>query len=314
MNKIKCLEPLLSTFQAVFPSRHQPTATLLLVSSPEQSWLSPRIGSEEPSGAQNWPFGPVSNGSDVAQAETAKSVPEREDGWPALETRQPDFEARFSNRFANAMPIRVAIVEDDRAVRENLAVLIGESPQFKCVAASPTAEEALEELPRVRPDVVLMDIHLPGESGIDCVPRLRKALPRTQVIMLTIEENPERVFESLKAGATGYLVKHASPREILDAVAEVHRGGAPMSSQIARKVVTAFRQPLPSAREDLRLSPREEQVVRLLAKGHRPKDIAEALEISLTTVNTYVRNIYEKLHVRSAAEAVARYKGTKSKA
>jgi DNA-binding NarL/FixJ family response regulator len=154
-----------------------------------------------------------------------------------------------------------------------------------------------------------MDIHLPGRSGIACVARLRTLLPQTHVIMLTIEEDSEQVFESMKAGATGYLVKHAAPGEILEAVAEVHGGGAPMSSHIARKVVTAFRQPSAPESEGLRLSPREEEVLRLLAKGHRSKEIADELGVGLGTVNTYVRHIYEKLHVRSRAEAVARFMG-----
>ena len=207
------------------------------------------------------------------------------------------------------MSIRVAIVEDDRAVRENLTVLINAAPGFACVASCDSAEAAWEWLPAIAPEVVLMDIHLPGHSGITCVARLRTLLPKTQVIMLTIEEDTEQVFESMKAGATGYLVKHAAPQEILEAVAEVQRGGAPMSSHIARRVVTAFRQPLRPENPDLKLSPREEEVLRLLAKGHRSKEIAAELGIVLGTVNTYVRNIYEKLHVRSRAEAVAKYFG-----
>jgi DNA-binding NarL/FixJ family response regulator len=203
--------------------------------------------------------------------------------------------------------IRVAIVEDDRAVRENLSLLIEAAHGFSCVARCASAEEAWQQLPDVSPDVVLMDIHLPGRNGINCLAHLRTVLPQTQVIMLTIEEDSELVFESMKAGATGYLVKHATPQEILEAVSDVHRGGAPMSSQIARKVVTAFRKQPEAPSSDARLSPREEQVLRLLAKGHRSKEIADELGVGLGTVNTYVRHIYEKLHVRSRAEAVARF-------
>jgi DNA-binding NarL/FixJ family response regulator len=205
------------------------------------------------------------------------------------------------------MSIRVAIVEDEESVRENLAVLVGDAPGFSCVAKCASAEEAWQVLPKVMPEVALMDIHLPGRSGIACVERLRKLLPQTQIIMLTIEEDSDRVFESLKAGATGYLVKHATPREILEAVAEVYRGGAPMSSGIARKVVSAFRQAVP-AEADLHLSTREEEVLRWLARGHRSKEIAEELGMGTGTVNTHIRHIYEKLHVRSRAEAVARLK------
>ncbi len=207
------------------------------------------------------------------------------------------------------MSIRVAIVEDDRVVRENLAVLINAAPGFTCVTACVNAEEALKQLPAVHPDVVLMDMHLPGRSGIECVARLKPVLPKTQIIMLTVEEDSERVFESLKAGATGYLLKHVSPEEILGAVADVHRGGAPMSSHIARMVVTTFRQASRTGATDLRLSPREEDILRLLAKGHRSKEIADELGIGVGTVNTHVRHIYDKLHVRSRAEAVARFVG-----
>ena len=209
------------------------------------------------------------------------------------------------------MNIRVAIVEDNRSVRDNLTLLVNKAPGFSCVASCPSAEEALASLPALMPDVVLMDIHLPGRSGIFCVTQLKTILPKTQVIMLTIEEDSDRVFESMKAGATGYLVIHVSTAEIREAVREVHQGGAPMSSQIARKVVNTFRQtPTPSV-SVLLLSPKEDQVLRLLAKGHRSKEIGEELRIELSTVNTHVRHIYEKLHVRSRAEAVAQLYASK---
>jgi DNA-binding NarL/FixJ family response regulator len=192
-------------------------------------------------------------------------------------------------------------------VRENLAVLIDAAPGFSCVGSCASAEEAWRLLPAIAPEVVLMDLHLPGESGISCVARLRGILPATQVIMLTVEEDTQQVFESLKAGATGYLVKNVEPEKILEAVKEVHNGGAPMSSQIAREVVSAFRQKPAGTEEGLSLSPREEAVLGLLAKGYRTKEIADELGLGVATVNTYVRHIYEKLHVRSRAEAVARY-------
>ncbi len=210
------------------------------------------------------------------------------------------------------MNIRVAIVEDNRSVRENLSVLINSAPEFSCVASCCSAEEALASLPSLNPDVVLMDIHLPGKSGIVCVTRLRALLPKIQIIMLTIEEDSERVFESMKAGATGYLVKHVRHQEILEAIADVHNGGAPMSSHIARKVVVALRQTADSDNPILLLSPKEDQVLRLLAKGHRAKDIGEEMEIGIGTVHTHVRHIYEKLHVRSSAEAVAKLYSTKN--
>jgi DNA-binding NarL/FixJ family response regulator len=204
------------------------------------------------------------------------------------------------------MSIRVAIVEDSPAVRENLAVLIDGAPGFHCVATCASAEAALNQLPAAVPEVVLMDIHLPGRSGISCVSSLRRLLPETQIIMLTVEEDGARVFDSLKAGAMGYLLKHTPPDRILEAVTEVHRGGAPMSSQIARMVVGNFRQDTGTQSAESSLSAREEEVLRLLAKGYRSKEIAEELEIGVATVNTHVRHIYEKLHVRSRAEAVAR--------
>lgn len=207
------------------------------------------------------------------------------------------------------MNIRVGIVEDDRSVRENLAVLIDRTPGFGCAAACASAEEALKRLPEAAPDVVLMDIHLPGLSGIACVARLRRQVPQTQVIMLTVEEDSEQVFESLKAGATGYLVKHVTPEEILEAVTEVHRGGAPMSSHIARRVVRTFLEQAPAGAVAIQLTPREEEILRLLAKGQRSKEIADQLAIGVGTVNTHVRRIYDKLHVRSRAEAVARFIG-----
>ena len=205
------------------------------------------------------------------------------------------------------MNIRVAIVEDEVSVRQNLAVLINKAPGFLCVGAFASAEEALAHIPALTPDVVLMDIHLPQRNGVECVAQLRTLVPHAQAIMLTVEEDTERVFESLKAGATGYLVKHVTPEEILEAISEVHRGGAPMSSHIARRVVITFRQPAQPGTPDPRLTAREEDILRLLAKGHRSKEIADELDIGLGTVNTHIRHIYEKLHVRSRAEAVARF-------
>lgn len=205
------------------------------------------------------------------------------------------------------MSIRVAIVEDDRTVRENLALLIDAAPGFRCAACCRSAEDALKQLPACTPDVVLMDIHLPTRDGVECVARLKPLLRQTQFIMLTVEEDTEVVFESLKAGATGYLVKHIPPEEILHAIAGVHAGGAPMSSHIARMVVSAFRQKTHAGLPPTPLSERESEVLHWLGKGFRSKEIADKLGIGVGTVNTYVRHIYEKLHVRSRAEAVAKH-------
>jgi len=203
------------------------------------------------------------------------------------------------------MSIHVAIIEDDLSMRENLAKFIDGTPGFACVAACSSAEEAIQRLSSIPADVALVDINLPGRSGVDFVREFKPTSPRAQIIMLTIEADSQRVFESLKAGATGYLVKHVAPEEILDAISEVQRGGAPMSSQIARLVVSTFREPAPAQTPEL--SARESEILSLLACGDRSKEIADKLNIGIGTVNTHVRHIYEKLHVRSRAEAVARF-------
>lgn len=203
--------------------------------------------------------------------------------------------------------IEVAIVEDNQTLREGLAVLLKGSPGFKCAGVFGTAEQALREIPIIRPDVVLMDINLPGESGIDCVRQLSAAMPKLMVIMLTIEADARRVFESLEAGAHGYLVKNEPLSEILAAIQEVHRGGSPMSSPIARMIVQRFHRAAPHAVNSEPLTPREHEILELTARGFRTKEAAEALNVSIRTVETHLRNIYEKLHVRSRVEAVTRY-------
>jgi DNA-binding NarL/FixJ family response regulator len=207
------------------------------------------------------------------------------------------------------MSIRVAIVEDNDTIRESLALILDGSPGLCCGGTWRTAEEALRGIPQRPIDVVLMDINLPGQSGIECVRRLRAVLPKLQIIMLTIEDDSRKVFESLKAGASGYLIKNLPPAQILAAVEEVHRGGSPMSSQIARMLVQQFQQSGRGQDEMARLTPREQEVLGLAVKGYRSKEIADALSLSTQTVQTHFRNIYEKLQVRSRAEAVARYLG-----
>ena len=207
------------------------------------------------------------------------------------------------------MSIRVGVVEDNASVREGLAELLENALGFICCAACASAEEAVRVLPAHTPDVVLMDINLPRTSGIDCVRRLKRLLPRAQFIMLTIEEDSRRVFGSLQAGATGYLVKNVPPQKILEAVAEVHRGGSPVSGQIARLLVASFQEPDCPCPEEENLTRREEEILRLIARGYRSKEVADELAISIQTVNTHLRNVYEKLHVRSRAEAVARLLG-----
>jgi DNA-binding NarL/FixJ family response regulator len=203
------------------------------------------------------------------------------------------------------MPIKVAIVEDDKGLRENLTRLINGSNGFHCAGAYVNAEAALAQIPREWPDVVLMDINLPRMSGIECTARLKSLRPPLQIIMLTVYVDSDLIFKSLKAGASGYLVKRTSPVQIMEALAEVHRGGAPMSSAIARRVVEHFQKLAPQPGGSL--TQREEEILAQLAQGYRDKEIAQRLSISIPTVRTHVRNIYERLHVRSRAEAVASF-------
>jgi len=208
------------------------------------------------------------------------------------------------------MTISVSIVEDDLKVRESLARLIDSSSGYRCVSQHASGEDALREIPRINPQVVLMDINLTGINGVECVRRLKPLLPRTQIIMLTVYQNTEHIFNALAAGATGYLLKQTKPAELLAAIKDVYEGGSPMNSHIARKIVQSFQKPAPArASDDQNLSPREAQVLDLLAKGYLYKEIAEAMGLTYATVHTHIRHIYEKLHVRSRTEAVAKHLG-----
>ena len=207
------------------------------------------------------------------------------------------------------MSIAVSIVEDDPQVRGSLAKLIDGAPGFRCVSVHPSAEDALVEIPKVKPEVVLMDINLPGANGVECVRKLKPHLPTTQIIMLTVYQKTEHIFNALAAGATGYMLKQTPPAELLTAIKEVHGGGSPMSSHIARKIVQSFQQPTPACAEAESLSPREAEVLALLAKGFLYKEIADQMKVSYATVHTHIRHIYEKLHVRSRTEAVAKHLG-----
>jgi DNA-binding NarL/FixJ family response regulator len=207
------------------------------------------------------------------------------------------------------MTIRVAIVEDGDEIREGLRVLIGASAGFSCVGAWRTAEEALRAIPGLTPDVVLMDIQLPGENGIECTRRVKQLLPACQVIILSVFDDDEKIFKSLVAGATGYILKHTAPSELLDAIMTVHAGGSPMSDRIARRVVEAFRTMETTGPGTENLSERETEILSFVAKGYRDKEIAEKLFLSTDTVRTHVRNIYRKLHVRSRTEAALRFLG-----
>lgn len=201
----------------------------------------------------------------------------------------------------------VAIVEDDAGIRDNLVELLKGSPGYRCVGACRSAEEALAQIPYWKPDVVLMDINLHRMSGIECVARLKSKLPELLVLMLTVYEDGDSIFRALKAGANGYLIKRSATDKLLDAIEDVCTGGAPMSCQIARKVVQFFHQEGPSDTVSENLSPRETEILQLLVTGCFFKEIAGRLGISGETVRTHVNHIYRKLHVRSRTEAVVKY-------
>src|SRR5712672_1709233 len=204
--------------------------------------------------------------------------------------------------------ISVSIVEDDAQARQILSDWIRRTDGFRFVSEHGSAESALAGLPKENPTVVLTDINLPGLNGIECVRRLKSVLPQVQFVMLTVYEDADHIFHALTAGATGYLLKQTPRNELLAALRQVHSGGSPMTSNIARKVVQSFQQRSAHTFADgAELSPREHEVLDLLARGYLYKEIAESLSISLPTVNTYIRRIYEKLHVRSRAQAVAKY-------
>ena len=203
--------------------------------------------------------------------------------------------------------ITVSIVDDDAPARGILTEWVRGAEGFKCVGVHENAEVALVALPAEKPSVVLMDINMPGMSGIECVRRLKPQMPDTQFVMLTVYEDPDHIFKALSSGASGYMLKRTPRAELLTAIKDVHAGGSPMSSNIARKIVQSFQRFNPSPAEPDNLSPREREVLELLARGYLYKEIAEALHISVPTVNTHIRRIYEKLHVRSRSQAVAKF-------
>ncbi len=205
------------------------------------------------------------------------------------------------------MNIVVSVVEDDPTARRMLGEWIRRAPGFRCAGAHGSGEAALATLPAEKPTVVLMDINLPGMTGIECVRRLKPVLLDTQFVMLTVYEDADHIFNALVAGASGYLLKRMPREELLAALKDVHAGGSPMSSHIARKVVQSFQRIDSQRPTEVDLSPREREVLALLARGYLYKEIAESLQIGVVTVNSYIRRIYEKLHVRSRAQAVAKY-------
>jgi DNA-binding NarL/FixJ family response regulator len=200
-------------------------------------------------------------------------------------------------------------VEDDPEIRANLAYRVGRSPGFRLLRSYSDAESALADLPRHPPDVVLMDINLPGMDGVECVRQLKVKMPAVQFIMLTIYEDGNRLFKSLMAGASGYLLKRTPPDKLLAAIQEAHEGGAPMTPEVARRVVQHFQEIPPPASELQRLTPREKDVLEQLAKGFLYKEIEDNLGISTGTLRSYIANVYEKLHVHSRTEAVVKFLG-----
>ena len=205
------------------------------------------------------------------------------------------------------MSVKVAIVEDNAGVRENWVKLINSEPGFACVGACDSGEAALKRFPALQPDVIMMDINLPGMSGIECTARLKEKMPEAQILMVTVYADHEHVFEALKAGASGYLLKCTDPSELTRSIADVMRGGAPMTGQIARQVIAAFRRPTVNAVAEAQLTRREEEILEQLSQGFCNKEIAARLGTSVETIRTHVRHIYEKLHVHSRTEAAAKY-------
>jgi len=209
-------------------------------------------------------------------------------------------------------PLKVALVEDQPKVREIWTKLINSFPDFTCISACATGEEAIRVIPEAQPDVVLMDIFLPRMSGIECTVRLKELLPQTQIVILTAMDDQELVFLALEAGADGYLLKRTKPADLRTALLDVLGGGAPMTSQIARRVIESFRQKAQVRNEAARLSVREEQILLLLSQGYSNKLIADKLELSIDTVCSHLKHVFNKLHVSSRTEAVVRYMASKT--
>ena len=210
---------------------------------------------------------------------------------------------------AELMIIKICIVEDNADMREGVAQLLNQAPGLRCLSTYASAEAAVRDLPSQKPDVALVDINLPGMNGIECVAKLKAQLPQLQVLMLTRYEQSDVIFDSIRAGASGYLLKHIPAEELILAVEQVHSGGAPMTMQIARKVINHFQQITKASSDVEKLTPREQEVLTLLSKGYLYKEIASNLGISINTLRNHLRTIYDKLHVHSRTEATVKYLG-----
>lgn len=207
---------------------------------------------------------------------------------------------------------KIAIVEDNRTIRESLTEFVQSDSENRCVCACASAEEALKVIPKHQPEIILMDVQLPNASGIECCAQLKQLLPSVQIIMVTVYEDTERIFKALRAGACGYLLKRCTPGELLDAIREVQQGGAPMSREIARKVISSFQEPIAAVAEVEDLSPREREILELLAEGFPNKQIANRMSVTDGTVRWHLRHVYNKLHVRSRTEAALKFKSAQT--
>jgi DNA-binding NarL/FixJ family response regulator len=204
--------------------------------------------------------------------------------------------------------VKVAIVEDNKTTRESLETIVNLSPDYRCVCACQTAEEALRLIPRHQPEVVLMDIQLPKMSGVECVAQLKELMPAVQVIMVTVYQDPDRIFRALRAGASGYLLKRATPEMVMSAIRDVRQGGVPMSAEVARKVLNYFQTHPVALPEVEKLSPREREILDLIVPGFSNKEIADRLQISIESIRWHLKNIYHKLHVHSRTEAASKFR------
>jgi len=205
-----------------------------------------------------------------------------------------------------------ALVDDEKTTREHWIKLLESFHNFKCVAACPTGEDALQVIPAAKPKVILMDIFMPGISGIACTAQLKIALPQTQILIFTASDDPELIFPALEAGADGYLIKQAQPSEVHKALLGVLNGEVPMTSGIARRVAEHFRKGSNLPHQEMRLSNREREILVMLSKGYSNKEIAAELKLSIATIHSYLKNVYEKMHVHSRTQAVAKYLSIKS--
>jgi DNA-binding NarL/FixJ family response regulator len=206
---------------------------------------------------------------------------------------------------------KIAIVEDNATIRESLIEFAQTDPEFNCVCACATAEEALRLIPKCQPDIVLMDIQLPKQSGIECTAQLKQLLPAVQIVIVTVYEDTDRIFKALRAGACGYLLKRRAAKELVSAIREIRQGGAPMSREIARKVIASFQNPVKASVEVEELSSREREILELVAQGFANKEIARRIGVNDGTVRWHLSHVYDKLHVRSRTEAALKFQAVR---